>query len=506
MFTLVRKRENVRDGGTRAGRTRSRPALECLERRELLTGTQPYLLTGVRWSNDTPITYSIAADGVNWDRKVNVLNAAMDARFASGAWQDEIARALQTWASVANINFVRVADSALAFDTVGKAQGDARFGDIRFGGYDFDNASELAHAYTPPPNGSTAAGDVAVNTAAAFNIGSQYDLYSVLLHEAGHSLGLDHPDRSDAVMFASYNGVRPGLDAGDIAGIRAIYGARIDDVYGQQGRGSGLSDAVDVSAGRVTPTQFALGSLSLTASGDSDYFSVVAPTSGASLHVMAIAGGVSMLSAQVSVYDASGALLDLKGDASAYGLNVTASVAGVVAGQRYYIKVSGATDDVFSIGTYDLNVSLKGEPAIGTTGRLPLLTRVPAPIPAPPSVTPPLSPSAPPSVTPPLSPSAPPSVTPPLSPSAPPSAVWTPNPARPTRQPAWRKQMPRFPVARRRRPAEDVGGQARASGKGRLGRDDRVAQGGRSLAASAVLARARRLKHDGTRLASPLPG
>ena len=297
------------DGGTsgsRGRRSRNRPVLECLEKRELLTGTQPYVLTGDLWSNASPITYSIAADGVTWDRKTNVLNAAMDARFATDAWQDEIARALQTWASVADIDFVRVADSALAFDTVGKAQGDARFGDIRFGGYDFGNASELAHAYTPPPNGSTAAGDVAVNTAMAFNIGSDYDLYSVLLHETGHSLGLEHPDNPDAVMFANYNGVRAGLDAGDIAGIRAIYGARIDDVYGQQGRGSGLSDAVDVSAGTITPTRFALGSLSLTAIGDSDYFSVVAPTSGASLHVMAIAGGVSMLSAQVSVYDASG--------------------------------------------------------------------------------------------------------------------------------------------------------------------------------------------------------
>ena len=155
-----------------------------------------------------------------------------------------------------------------------------RFGDIRFGGYDFGNTSQLAHAYTPPPNGSTAAGDVAVNTAMDFGIGSHFDLFSVLLHETGHSLGLEHPDNPDAVMLATYNGVKAGLDAGDIAGLQALYGARIDDVYGQQGRGSGLSDAVDVSAGRVTATEFALGNLSLTASGDSDYFSVVAPIFG----------------------------------------------------------------------------------------------------------------------------------------------------------------------------------------------------------------------------------
>src|SRR5829696_3502694 len=111
MFIWFRKRDNVRDGGTRGGRSRNRPALECLERRELLAGTQPYLLSGDRWSNATPITYSIAADGVTWDRKVNNLNAALDARFGRDAWQAEIDRALQTWASVADIDFVRVADS-----------------------------------------------------------------------------------------------------------------------------------------------------------------------------------------------------------------------------------------------------------------------------------------------------------------------------------------------------------------------------------------------------------
>src|SRR3954462_10859976 len=123
MFIWFRNRKNVRDGVTRPGRSRNRPAPECLERRELLAGTQPYLLSGDRWSNETPITYSIAPDGVTWDRRANNLNAAMDARFGAGAWEDEIARALQTWASVANIDFVPVADSPLDFDVSGKAQG-----------------------------------------------------------------------------------------------------------------------------------------------------------------------------------------------------------------------------------------------------------------------------------------------------------------------------------------------------------------------------------------------
>ena len=151
--------------GSRGRRSLTPPAPECLEGRELRTGAQPYVLAGGRWSDATAITYSIAPDGVAWDRQVNALNAAMDARFVAGAWRDEIARALQTWAAVADIDFARVADSALAFDTAGEVQGDPRLGDLRFGGYDFGDASRLGHAYTPPPNGSTGAGDVALNTA-----------------------------------------------------------------------------------------------------------------------------------------------------------------------------------------------------------------------------------------------------------------------------------------------------------------------------------------------------
>ena len=443
------------------------------------TGTQPYLLSGDRWSNASPITYSIAADGVTWDRKANVLNAAMDARFAADAWQDEIARALQTWASVADIDFVRVADSALAFDTVGKAQGDARFGDIRFGGYDFDNASQLGHAYTPPPNGSTGAGDVAINTAMAFNIGGDFDLFSVLLHETGHSLGLEHPDNPDAVMNANYGGVRAGLTADDIAGIRAIYGARADDVYGQQGRGSGFSDAVAVATSPASPSRVSLEDLTLTTIGDSDYFSFV-PATGGTLQVTAIVEGVSLLSPQVSLYDASQALLDAEGSPAQYGQNVSASVAAVTAGQPYYIKVSGATGDVFSIGTYDLNISFEGGQAVGTTGR----------VPCPPGHRRP-SPHAP-----------------GLPRSRLPHRPRRPGgPIRPGR-PASPHGAGRCPASRSHgnEGLANAGGQARASGQGRQGKDDRAARDGRSLAASKIVARASRLNRDGRLLASPLPG
>lgn len=49
------------------------------------------------------------------------------------------------------------------------------------------------------------------------------DLRTVVLHEAGHCAGLAHSQTLAAVMYPSYQGPR-GLDADDIAGLRAIYG------------------------------------------------------------------------------------------------------------------------------------------------------------------------------------------------------------------------------------------------------------------------------------------
>lgn len=64
-----------------------------------------------------------------------------------------------------------------------------------------------------------------VNDASDTTADNDFDTFTVLLHELGHSLGLGHSSDSNAVMFASYSGARRTLSADDIAGIQAIYGA-----------------------------------------------------------------------------------------------------------------------------------------------------------------------------------------------------------------------------------------------------------------------------------------
>lgn len=354
-----------------------------------------YALSGFQWADPSHVTYSIAPDGVFWGHGANNLNATLDARLGAGAWEREVAKALATWEAVAAVNIGQASDSAHDLDTPGLSQGDPRFGDVRFGGYPYANDTKtLAQTYFPPPNGSTAAGDVAINTALPLNRGSDYDLFSVLLHETGHSLGLDHATNPAEVLFASYHGVQSGLAPGDIAGIQALYGPRTQDAYQRQGRGLDVSTAVDLTAALDANGRASLPGVSLATIGDTEYFRVTAPAGAdGALGVTAATAGLSLLSPKISLYDASGRLLDAEANPSAWGDDVSAHTNGVTPGQTFTVAVTGATGDVFSVGAYVLHVNFGTNAPIVAPPR----ASVPVPAPAPPAfpAPPPQPPASP---------------------------------------------------------------------------------------------------------------
>ena len=87
--------------------------------------------------------------------------------------------------------------------------------------YNFDGKHGiLAHAF--PPYGSPLAGDIHFDAVEAWNI--DYDIFTVALHEIGHSLGLAHSKISQSVMYATHSETKTELHWDDRDGINALYG------------------------------------------------------------------------------------------------------------------------------------------------------------------------------------------------------------------------------------------------------------------------------------------
>lgn len=275
-------------------------------------------------------------------------------------WQREILRAFQTWAAATNLNVGLSGDSGATFGTSGAFQGDSRFGDIRIGGTQLD-PSALGNAVEVSPSNGTWAGDVLFNTAVAFSTNGTgwggYDLYTVALHEAGHVFGLAHSTDAGSVMSESYQGVRIGLSASDLATVRSYYGGvRQADPFDLAGSNDTQATASVISAG---------GNFTLTGdrttSTDTDWYTFNVSATGP-LTVKLKTSGLSLFTGRLSVVDASGRVVGsaVATDPTRGDLTVTLTPA---AAGKYFLKVDSAATDAFGIGRYQLSVSGLG----GTT-------------------------------------------------------------------------------------------------------------------------------------------
>ena len=192
-----------------------------------------FVSTNKKWGSSTPgtsggtITYSFMGTGYDLSQEPNSADYGNSVALSSlpgfqACFITEIQNAFAAWQAVANIRFVQVTDSGSAFNASNAS------GDIRIGAHYFDGPSgTLAHAYYPPPNGTSGAGDMHFDSSESWTCNtSGVDIGVVALHEIGHSLGLGHEDQSSitAIMDPYYNPYLAGLQSDDVNGAVAIYG------------------------------------------------------------------------------------------------------------------------------------------------------------------------------------------------------------------------------------------------------------------------------------------
>ncbi len=107
-------------------------------------------------------------------------------------------------------------------------------------------STTLGHAYFPNTGES---GLLHMNN--DFDYTNERLLFSTLVHEVGHNLGLEHIAPTDAVMYANDNGQAGNLTQADIDAIQRLYGSRDGSVKPSPAT---TPPANDASASRTAPT------------------------------------------------------------------------------------------------------------------------------------------------------------------------------------------------------------------------------------------------------------
>ncbi len=177
----------------------------------------------ITWSFiDTSVAISGGACSSCNESSTTAISSVMPA-----GYMDEIRRAFSTWAAVADLTFTEVADG-------GAAVGVGTTADIRIGALGIDGPTDtLGFGWYPPQDGNVSpfSGDVMLDREENWTVGAdqsgEIDIFSIVLHELGHALGLGHSVDTTAVMYPYYTSgsALSGLGADDIAGIQYLYGS-----------------------------------------------------------------------------------------------------------------------------------------------------------------------------------------------------------------------------------------------------------------------------------------
>lgn len=211
----------------------------------LFSNANAYVLFGedVKWGapgygNGASVTWSLMDTGIACDSfylDCEESSVTHLSEFMPSGYLNEIRRAFATWSSIADITFNEIVDGGGTFGDNGNPA--SYIADIRIGGMYIDGTPYLedilGYSY-PPYTAYAGAGDIILDrgNVDTFGIGpgAEIDIFSLVLHELGHSIGIDHNEADpNAVMYPYYSFV-DGLSQDDIAAAQKLYGLPVQIV------------------------------------------------------------------------------------------------------------------------------------------------------------------------------------------------------------------------------------------------------------------------------------